>query len=138
MIQAGVGLSTQKNTAEAAREATQTALSQAAIDRADLALVFATADHGAAYSQLLRTVQTTAQTANVVGCSAGGVLVSGKEVERTAGVAVLTVRADAFAAERFFHSPAARPGPGNRPGDCDPCPAAPRAGKPADGVSGYL
>ena len=102
MIQAGVGLSTQKNTAEAAREATQTALSQAVIDRADLALVFATADHGAAYSQLLRTVQTTAQTANVVGCSAGGVLVSGQEVERTAGIAVLTVRADAFAAERFF------------------------------------
>ena len=102
MIQAGVGLSTHKDTSEAAREATQTALSQAMIDSADLALVFATADHGAGYGQLLRTVQTTAQTPNVVGCSAGGVLISGKEVEQAAGIAVLTVRTDSFAAERFF------------------------------------
>lgn len=67
MMQAGVGLSTHKDMSEAAREASQTALSRAGIDRADLALVFATADHGAGYSRLLRTVQTSAQTPNVVG-----------------------------------------------------------------------
>ena len=59
MMQAGVGLSTHKDTSEAAREASQTDLSRAGIDRADLALVFATADHGAGYSRLLRTVQTS-------------------------------------------------------------------------------
>ena len=58
-----VGLSTQKDTQAAAREATQTALSGAGIHSADLALVFATADHGAEYNTLLRTVRTTAQAA---------------------------------------------------------------------------
>ena len=102
MIQAGVGLSTQKDTQAAAREATQTALGRAGIDAADLALVFATADHGAEYNALLRTVQTTAKASHVVGCSAGGVLISGKEVEQSAGVAVLAVRANAFSVQRFF------------------------------------
>jgi small ligand-binding sensory domain FIST len=102
MIQAGVGLSTHKDTHNAALEATQTALSQAGINTADFALVFATADHGAEYTKLLRTVQTTAQATQVVGCSAGGVLISGKEVEQSAGIAVLTVKADSFAANRFF------------------------------------
>ena len=112
MIQAGVGLSTQKNTAEAAREATRIALSQAVIDRADLALVFATADHGAAYSQLLRTVQTTAGTANVVACKRrrrAGVRQGGRADGRGCGAH----RAGRRVCRRtLLYSPAARPGPG--------------------------
>jgi small ligand-binding sensory domain FIST len=64
--------------------------------------VFATAGHGPGYSLLLRTIQQTAQATHVVGCSAGGVLTTDGEVERTSGVAVLTVRTDAFTASRFF------------------------------------
>ncbi len=102
MLHAGVGLSTEKDTAHAAIEATTTALARAHIDTADLALVFATIEHGPLYSRLLRTIKETAQATHVVGCSAGGVLTTDGEVERAPGVAVLTVRADTFSASRFF------------------------------------
>jgi small ligand-binding sensory domain FIST len=65
-------------------------------------LVFATIEHGPLYSRLLRTIKETAQATHVVGCSAGGVLTTDGEIERTPGVAVLTVRADTFSASRFF------------------------------------
>jgi small ligand-binding sensory domain FIST len=102
MLHAGVGLSTQKDTQGAASEATRIALSRAGCSTADLALVFATTEHGAHYSLLLRTVKELARANNVVGCSAGGVLTTDGEVERAAGVAVLTVRADTFSSRRFF------------------------------------
>ena len=102
MLHAGVGLSTEKDTARAAIEATTTALARAHTDTADLALVFATIEHGPLYSRLLRTIKETAHATHVVGCSAGGVLTTDGEIERTPGVAVLTVRADTFSASRFF------------------------------------
>jgi small ligand-binding sensory domain FIST len=102
MLHAGVGLSTHKNTQQAGIEAAETALSRSGSDTADLALVFATTEHGAGYSLLLRTVKDTARATHVVGCSAGGVLTSDGEIERAPGVAVLTVRADTFSASRFF------------------------------------
>lgn len=102
MLYAGVGLSTQKNAQQAGIEAAETALSRSGSATADLALVFATTEHGADYSLLLRTVKDTARATHVVGCSAGGVLTSDGEIERAPGVAVLTVRADTFSASRFF------------------------------------
>lgn len=102
MLHAGVGLSTQRNTARAAVEAAQTALTRSGSDTADLALVFATTEHGPNYGLLLRTIKDVAHATHVVGCSAGGVLTTDGEVERAPGVAVLTVRADTFAASRFF------------------------------------
>lgn len=102
MLHAGVGLSTEKDTAHAATEATQIALTRAGSDVADFALVFATVEHGPAYSLLLRTIKDVARARHVVGCSASGVLTSDGEVERAPGVAVLTVRADMFSAARFF------------------------------------
>lgn len=102
MIHAGVGLSTAKDTERASREAAATALARAQVDAADFALVFATMEHGPLYSRLLRTVKETTRATHVVGCSAGGVLTTDGEVERTPGVAVLTIQADTFAASRFF------------------------------------
>ncbi|MGH8008185.1 MAG: FIST N-terminal domain-containing protein, partial [Candidatus Binatia bacterium] len=92
MLHAGVGLSTQSNTEKAVIEATQIALTRAGSDSADFALVFATVEHGPAYSLLLRTIKDVARAKHVVGCSASGVLTSDGEVERAPGVAVLTVR----------------------------------------------
>lgn len=102
MIHAGVGLSTDKDTDRAAREAATIALARAGTDTADFAIVFATIEHGPLYSRLLRTVQQTAHATHVVGCSAGGVLTTDGEIERAPGVAVLAVRADTFSASRFF------------------------------------
>ena len=102
MLQAGVGLSTQQDTEKAALEAAHAALTRAGGSAADFAIVFATASHGPGYSLLLRTIQKATQATHVVGCSAGGVLTTDGEVERASGVAVLTVKTDAFAASRFF------------------------------------
>ncbi len=102
MLHAGVGLSTEKDTARAAVEATTTALTRAQMASADLALVFATTEHGPQYHRLLRTIKETAHATHVVGCSAGGVLTTDGEIERAPGVAVLTVQADTFSASRFF------------------------------------
>lgn len=102
MLHAGVGLSTQKDTEKAGIEAAQNACTQSGSDTADVALVFATVEHGPSYSLLLRTVKNVARATHVVGCSAGGVLTSDGEIERAPGVAVLTVRTDAFAVSRFF------------------------------------
>jgi hypothetical protein len=62
MIHAGVGLSTEKDTERASWEATETALARAEISAADLAIVFATTEHGPLYSRLLRTVKETNRT----------------------------------------------------------------------------
>ncbi len=102
MLAAGVGLSKQQDTEQATREAAQAALRQAGGDSADFALVFATAQHGAAYGRVLRTVRAELQTSQVVGCSAAGVLTAGGEVERAPGVAVLAVKSDTLSAHRFF------------------------------------
>ncbi len=102
MLAAGVGLSTQKNTEKAAREAARMALGRCGVDRADLALVFATTDHGVGYHLLLRRVKEETGASEVVGCGAAGVLTGEGEVERSPGVAILTLRSDTVRATRFF------------------------------------
>ncbi len=102
MLHAGVGLSMQRDTRQAALEATQVALAQAGSPTADFALVFATTAHGANYPLLLRMVKEATQARDVVGCSAGGVLTTEREVERAPAVAVLVVRADMLTSRRFF------------------------------------
>lgn len=102
MLHAGVGLSTEKDTERAGIEATEIARSRMGTDSADLALIFATIEHGPLYSRLLRTVKNTANATHVVGCSAGGVITTDGEIERAPGVAVLTMKADTFSASRFF------------------------------------
>jgi small ligand-binding sensory domain FIST len=102
MLHAGVGLSTEKDTERAGREAAEIARARMGAATADLALVFATVEHGPLYSRLLRTIKNTAQATHVVGCSAGGVITTDGEIERAPGVAVLTVKADTFSMSRFF------------------------------------
>jgi small ligand-binding sensory domain FIST len=102
MLYAGVGLSTAKDTERAGIEAAEAARNRMGAATADLALIFATVEHGPLYSRLLRTVKTTTHATHVVGCSAGGVITTDGEIERAPGVAVLTVKADTFSASRFF------------------------------------
>jgi small ligand-binding sensory domain FIST len=102
MLCAGVGLSIEKNTEKAAVEAAKIAIGRAHTDSADLALVFATTEHGPGYSLLLRKVKETTGATHVVGCGAAGVLTTDGEIERSPGVAVLAMRSDTVLATRFF------------------------------------
>ena len=102
MICAGVGLSTEANTARAALEAAEQA-SGALPDRgADFAIVFATADHQQALPTLLDAVAGAVSTPYVAGCSAAGVLAGGREIDEGPAIGVLAVRSDVIRATPFL------------------------------------
>jgi small ligand-binding sensory domain FIST len=98
--QAGVGLSRQENSRQAAEEAARLALQQAGVERADWGLLFATTTaHRPHFADLLAAVQEALGTQTISGCSAFGVLTGSEEVEGEAAVAVLAVRSTSLTAE---------------------------------------
>jgi small ligand-binding sensory domain FIST len=101
VLRAGVGLSTDRDSAHAATDAAAAALRSADLAKADLLLVFATTHHGPGFTRVTRTAAEVAGTQQVVGCSAAGVVAGEEEVERGPGVVVLALAGD-FTARRFF------------------------------------
>jgi small ligand-binding sensory domain FIST len=57
-------------------------------DEADLAVVFVSAHHGQGYDEIPRLVQQRLKVKNLVGCSAGGVIGGGHEIEQRPGLSV--------------------------------------------------
>ena len=110
MLRAGVGLSTDRDSARAATQAAEGALRSADLDRADLVLVFATTPHGPGFTRVTRSAAERCGTRDVVGCSAAGVLAGQEEIEGGPAVAVLALAGD-FQARRFF-VPVSRGGAG--------------------------
>ena len=102
MIDAGVGLSTTATTRRAAREAAETAVASLPDQRADFAIVFATAEHGDALPDLLEAVGGAVGTPYVAGCSAAGVLVGEREIEEGPAIGVLAVRSDTILGTPFL------------------------------------
>lgn len=105
MIRAGVGLSSHPSTERAAAEAASRAMERAGVARADLVLVFFTADHAAAAEKLGATLQRIARTEEIVGSSGAGVLTIDGEIEGRAGLAVMVLAADDLRPRRFLHQP---------------------------------
>jgi small ligand-binding sensory domain FIST len=101
VLRAGAGLSTERDSARAATEATAGALRSAGLDRADLLLVFATTPHGPGFGRVTRTAGEVGGTRAVVGCSAAGVLAGQQEIEGGPGVSVLALAGD-LGAQRFI------------------------------------
>jgi small ligand-binding sensory domain FIST len=105
MIRAGVGLSKNPATERAAEDAAARAMERAGVDRADLALVFFTADHAPASDQLACALRRATKTDAVVGSSGAGVLTGEGEVEGRSGLAVLVVASDGLEFHPFLHRP---------------------------------
>ena len=99
---AGVALSTQADTAAAAREAAAGALARAGGGRVDWGVVFATVSHRPHFAAMLAEVQATLGTDLISGCSAWGVLTGSEEVEGRPAIAVLAVRSSRLAAQTFY------------------------------------
>ncbi|HEU4401022.1 MAG TPA: FIST N-terminal domain-containing protein [Candidatus Polarisedimenticolia bacterium] len=100
--QAGVGLSSATDTAQAAREAAGTALKRAGVERADWGVIFATFPHRPRYAAALAETQKRLGTDLITGCSAWGVLTGSEEIEGKAAIAVLAVRSDRIRGDALF------------------------------------
>lgn len=105
MLRAGVGHSANPITENAAQEAASRAMSQAGLDRADLAVVFFTVDHLEDYPKLLANIFHIVGTDRVVGCSGAGVLTGETEIEGSPGLAVLVLSADRIRMEPHLSQP---------------------------------
>jgi len=105
MIRAGVGQSQQQSTGQAVEAAARQALAHAGISRADLAMIFFTADHAGHQRELVTAVIRTVGTDCVVGSSAAGVLTGEGEIEGSGGIAVLVIAGEEIIGRPFIFEP---------------------------------
>jgi len=102
MLEAGTGKSSNASTDLAVKEAATQAMCRLS-RKADLAVVFATADHLPDLQQGLNSLQTLTGTGQIVGCSGLGVLTGEEETEGSSGVAVMAMASDVVRAHPFLH-----------------------------------
>jgi small ligand-binding sensory domain FIST len=105
MIRAGVGHSQRQSTEDAVKDAASAALQQAGATRADLAMIFFTADHAGHPRELVSSLTHSVGTDCVVGSSGAGVLTGKGEIEGGSGVAVLVIAAEEIVGRPFIFEP---------------------------------
>ena len=101
MLKAGVGQSSRTDTSSAVEEAAREAMKALPEGNADLALLYATADHAGALEQDLAALHRITGTRNTVGCSGLGILTDRGEIEGESGVAVMALASDTVRARPF-------------------------------------
>lgn len=94
MARAGVGVSVNNHSHQAAAEAARAALVQAGLARADAVLCFSTSDHYLQAEDLLSTLQEVCDTEAVVGASGAGVLNGKTEIEGASGLVVMVLASE--------------------------------------------
>ncbi len=102
MIHVGIGHSHDLSTAGAAEEATRTAMGNAGIAKADLAIVFATINYQTEYEQLYQAVHAYSSCDELIGCSGMSVLTSVGEFEDEPALAVMVLRSEQISAVSFI------------------------------------
>jgi len=100
VLSAASALSYHPDPAQAVREIAS-GLEQLGPGRSAAALFFATPSHGPSYAGIERAIRAAIGPAEVVGCSAAGVISAAGERERGSAVAALALRGD-FAVQRFY------------------------------------
>jgi len=103
-VRVGAGLSTEHDPLEAGRAAAGAAASVLAGEAADVAIVFASGAHLAAPEAALEAVQSVLSPGALIGCGAGGVLGSGRELESGTALAVWAGSFGGGGRVRTFHA----------------------------------
>lgn len=104
MIQAAVGVSTERNTARAALEAAAQVVEGLDGRGADWCVAFVSAEHREHLTALTESLSGALETPYVAGCSAAGVLVGDRDYENGPVLGVLAVGSDQLLATPFlFH-----------------------------------
>ena len=104
MMRVGVGQSQRTILADALEDATTMAMGNAQLAKADLAVVFATAEYQEDFGELFHTIHEISGCDHLVGCSGMSVLTSAGEFEGESAVAVLVLRSDDVSATPFLVS----------------------------------
>lgn len=102
MIHVGIGHSHDLSTAGAAEEATRTAMGNAGIAKADIAIVFATINYQTEYEQLYQAVHAYSSCDELIGCSGMTVLTSVGEFEDEPALAVMVLRSEQISVMSFI------------------------------------
>jgi small ligand-binding sensory domain FIST len=100
-VRIGTGLSTSPDQRAGALEAALTAREGLADESCDLVVVFASGTHLAAPEAVLEAVHEALEPVALVGCAAGGVIASGREVEDGTAVAIWAAHLDGGSAATF-------------------------------------
>lgn len=104
MTLAGMGLSVERRSAEAAEEAAAAAVKSLEGRRPDWCVAFVSADHAGRMPSLLAALANSSGTPYVAGCSGAGIIAGGREIEGGPAVAVLAVSSDTLRGTPFlFH-----------------------------------
>jgi small ligand-binding sensory domain FIST len=103
-VRIGAGLSTELDPLAAATEAARVTARALHGAEADLVLVFAAGAHLAAPEAMLEGVHAELSPSVLIGCGAGGVLASGRELESGTALAVWAASFDGTGEVRPFHA----------------------------------
>ncbi len=101
MLRIASAVSCLVDTTQASREIAADLEERLGSGRANAAMFFATPGHGPAYARIERAIREVVGAAEVVGCSAAGVVSRRGECERGAAIAALALYGD-FEVKRFF------------------------------------
>ena len=105
MIRAGVGQSQKQLTGQAVEEAACQAMARAGISRADLALIFFTAEHAARSHELVSALARSVGTDCIFGSSGAGIVTGARRDRGQHGVAVLVLASDEIIGRPFIFEP---------------------------------
>jgi small ligand-binding sensory domain FIST len=104
MIRAAIGISTEPSAWRAAIDATRQVRKQLDGENADWCIAFASSDHAAEVGSVLNSISDALGTPHVVGCTAAGLVATGREIEEGPALGVLAVSSDQLNATPFlFH-----------------------------------
>jgi small ligand-binding sensory domain FIST len=103
-VKVGAGISTEHDPLTAGLEAARIAAAQLDQAPADLAMVFASGGHLAAPEATLEGVGSVLSPGALIGCAAGGVLATGRELESGTGLAVWAASLEGAGRAVPFHA----------------------------------
>jgi small ligand-binding sensory domain FIST len=103
VLRGAAAISARTEPEQAGRDVAEQLIRSLGAAEARALLYFATSHHAPAYDRIERAIASHLSVEHVVGCSAGGVVGAGREIERAPGVSALALAGD-FQVKRFFVS----------------------------------
>ena len=101
-IQAGVGLSFLADPVKAALEASDMAMGESGLVRADLALFFCTYPHATQLKEISTEIARVTAAKEIAGCTGYGIIAGSREVEQANALSVLVIASDRMKGKSFF------------------------------------